>query len=359
MKLQSTCYSLIGLVGLLCLQAGLPSQAAADEIGKDCHPAPPLRFKSNKQLSNKLLKGKAFFTKNLSADAVFKSFEILPYQDYQEKYGDIGTRCDTSLNRMVAVLVVDYPKGLFSRVVYSKATATSVYDGQIGESLMFSTTGDMIAGGPSFLWDLHQQPKDNFSTTTPKSQLKNSTVDSGVKAIGSPATIYKSTEQMFGDADLVVVGKFSNEKIIVQPSQASRIELGHLDSEFSVTEVIKGKADSKLYVAQNGVIGATMAESKPMEGDRFFKAGDSYILFLKKPLPHEVKEAGDRNFYYLVGGYQGGYRVKNGKVYSRDIEELDLSKLSKAPPNPAYGHRVNRVELSAFVKYLKEIILSI
>jgi hypothetical protein len=80
---------------------------------------------------------------------------------------------------------------------------------------------------------------------------------------------------------------------------------------------------------------------------------------LKKPLPHEVKEAGDRNFYYLVGGYQGGYRVKNGKVYSRDIEELDLSKLSKAPPNPAYGHRVNRVELSAFVKYLKEIILSI
>jgi hypothetical protein len=144
MKLQSTCYSLIGLVGLLCLQAGLPSQAAADEIGKDCHPAPPLRFKSNKQLSNKLLKGKAFFTKNLSADAVFKSFEILPYQDYQEKYGDIGTRCDTSLNRMVAVLVVDYPKGLFSRVVYSKATATSVYDGQIGESLMFGTTGDMI-----------------------------------------------------------------------------------------------------------------------------------------------------------------------------------------------------------------------
>jgi hypothetical protein len=358
MKLKSSLHPLIGLSCLVSLQAIVPGRALADEVGRGCaQPTKenPLRFAANDRLSAKKFKTKAFFLRGLRSDAVLQSFEIITFKKYSEKYQS-GVTCGISLNRMVAVWVIDYPKGLKTdRAEYSSARIMAVRDALTGEGIADEISGKVTKSfGPSVVFPT--QATDNSSSPVLKTQLNNAFIDSGVKAFGSPSTIYENTEQMFGDADLVVVGKFSTEQIIVQVAPSSEGGLGHFDSGFTVTEVIKGKAETKLYVAQNGVIGATEAGSKPMEGDRFFKAGDSYILFLKKPLPHEVKAVGDRNFYYLVGGYQGGYRVKNGKVYSRDIEELDLAKLSKAPPNPAYGHRVDGVEVNSFVKYLKEII---
>ena len=179
---------------------------------------------------------------------------------------------------------------------------------------------------------------------------------------------------MAAAADVIVKGTFTGEKLVVQrsvpidyPPRASgnspaplrdpklidQIELGHLDSAFNVSEVIKGRAVSKLYIAQSGLIAATPSASKPVLGDSFFKGGNSYILFLKKPQAHEIKSAGGRSFYYTIGAYQGGHRIKNGKVYTRDIEDLDSARLSKAPDNEGYGYRINGADLNSVLRDLK------
>jgi hypothetical protein len=203
---------------------------------------------------------------------------------------------------------------------------------------------------------------------------KNTPEDQGITMSGSVAVAYYSMDQMATDADVIVAGTFSDEKILVPmskfvdfpsrnpktleaaPRDSSLInqnELGHLDSGFNISEVIKGNVNSKIYVAQNGVMATTPAASKPVSGDRFFKGGDSYILFLKKALPHSVKNAGGRSFYYVVGAYQGGYRIRNGKVYSRDIEDLDSAKLSKSPTDLGYGHRMNGVDVNSVMQELR------
>ena len=53
-----------------------------------------------------------------------------------------------------------------------------------------------------------------------------------------------------------------------------------------------------------------------MEEDTFFQPGNTYILFLVKPLPHEIDLAG-KDFYWVTGASQGAFCVKNKKVYSR------------------------------------------
>jgi hypothetical protein len=203
------------------------------------------------------------------------------------------------------------------------------------------------------------------------SSLANIKTDSQVS--GSVAAIYKNADDMLKDADLVVTGSFTGNKIAIPaskplnlPPRASensvapprdpnliyQVSLGHLDSEFRVAEIIKGQSASQIHIAQSGMI-TTLSESKPMSGDRFFKGGDSYVLFLNKALPHEIKNAGGRDFYYLVGAYQGGYRIKNGKAYSRDIEDLDSARAIPTELAPGYGHRVNGTDVSQLLQDLR------
>lgn len=193
------------------------------------------------------------------------------------------------------------------------------------------------------------------------------------KVSGSVATIYKNTDEMLADADLVVTGSFTGKQVAVPtsqplnlPARASensvapsrdpnliyQVELGHLDSEFRIAEVISGQSGSQIYIAQSGMI-ITPSQSKSVSGDRFFKSGDSYILFLKKAQSHEIKNAGGRELYYLVGAYQGGYRIKNGRAYSRDIENLDSAKPVPPELNPSYGHQVNGADVNQLLQDLR------
>ncbi len=113
------------------------------------HKANPIRLPGNQNVSRDRLKTQEAFIKGLSPDAVFVSFAVMTYGESQ-KYVD-GALCDISLNRIVAVAVVDYPKGIpFGRVSYSKASSTLVFDAITGIGIASATTGDMIGGGPMF-----------------------------------------------------------------------------------------------------------------------------------------------------------------------------------------------------------------
>ena len=208
-----------------------------------------------------------------------------------------------------------------------------------------------------------------------RSRVANLGTDGGdVQISGSIAVVYQNTNQMIADADVIVTGTFTGEQIVVprtkpvdypprasgdaptpprDPKLIDQVELGHLDSAFNVSEVVKGQVGSKVYVAQSGVIGATAATSKPISEGPFFTAGNSYILFLKKPQAHEIRNAGGRSFYYAVGAYQGAYRIKNGKVYTRDIENLDSARLPKVPNNSGYGYRINGADLNVMLQELR------
>jgi hypothetical protein len=142
------------LMGLVCsssLVTIAPQPALAESVGQGCAQptkTKPLRFSGNQQLPQKAFKSKAFFIKRQSSpDSVLVSFEMLSFKKYQKKYQVGDTPCEVSLNRMVAIVVTDHPKGLETGMTsYSKARATRVYDAQTGDLIMLSTVGDRIGG---------------------------------------------------------------------------------------------------------------------------------------------------------------------------------------------------------------------
>jgi hypothetical protein len=151
MKLKTFLYSLISLSCLVSLQAMVPGRAFADEVSKGCPPpskANPLRLPANNHLLPKQLKSKAFFTKGLRPDAVFVSFEILTAKKLTKKEPQIGIFCDTSLNRQIAVLIADYPKGYSNGFTdFSRARAMYLFDAQTGGVIGDSVSGTPIGGG--------------------------------------------------------------------------------------------------------------------------------------------------------------------------------------------------------------------
>jgi hypothetical protein len=138
------------MCGIVVLTTAYP--VLAESVGPGCaQPTKvnPIRRPDNQNVSRDRFKTQAGFIKGLSPDAVFVSFAVMTYGESQ-KYVD-GAVCDISLNRMVAVAVVDYPKGIpFGRVSYSKASSTGVFDAVTGIGIASATSGDMIGGGPLF-----------------------------------------------------------------------------------------------------------------------------------------------------------------------------------------------------------------
>jgi hypothetical protein len=160
MNRRTTLYPLMGLICFISLQSDM-ALAGSNEIGMPgCDrtaKSPPLRYPGNKNLPQKKFKPKAFFTKGIAADAVLVSYEMLTYKAYQKKYDPNVTQCEISPDRMLAVLVVDYPKGLKTRrPVYSKAHTVSAFDAQTAQGLSFSSSGDEV--GESSLPD-HPHPQ--------------------------------------------------------------------------------------------------------------------------------------------------------------------------------------------------------
>jgi len=162
-------------------------------------------------------------------------------------------------------------------------------------------------------------------------------------SLGATAVSYQTTDDLLATSNLVVCGKFTGKPLLSplrrgpdlptassedrepparDPNLIYQRDPGHRDLAFVVQEVLKGdKTTKQIFVGQRGAIDQiTTADTvRSVEGDTLFKPGDSYILFLVKPLPHETKLAG-REFYWVAGAVQGAYRLKNKKVYSRNVE---------------------------------------
>jgi hypothetical protein len=175
--------------------------------------------------------------------------------------------------------------------------------------------------------------------------LKNSKQNSRqLRSCGTPSKFYTNINQLIDDSDFIVLGTFSknikitnitkSQSLVLQKlekksrksltsSEVNQIlslrDPGHRDIEFMPLEILKGQAiNSPIIIAQRGAIAqeTTVDTAKPTEGDTFFQPGETYILFLVKPLSHEIL---DRNFYWITGASQGAFFVKNQKVYSRNF----------------------------------------
>jgi hypothetical protein len=135
------------ICGIAVLATAHP--ALAKSVGPGCAQptkASPIRLPGNQNVSRDRFKTQEAFIKGLSPDAVFVSFAVMTY-DESQKYVD-GALCDISLNRMVAVGIVDYPKGLQGfRTRYSKARTISIADALTGTGIASSVSGDAIDSG--------------------------------------------------------------------------------------------------------------------------------------------------------------------------------------------------------------------
>jgi hypothetical protein len=144
------------LMSVFCGTAVLATAhpALAESVGLGCAQptkANPIRLPGNQNVSRDRFKTQEAFIKGLSPDAVFVSFAVMTYGESQ-KYVD-GAVCDISLNRMVAVGVVDYPKGLQGfRTRYAKARAISIADAFTGIGIASSVSGDAIDSGRSLFY---------------------------------------------------------------------------------------------------------------------------------------------------------------------------------------------------------------
>jgi hypothetical protein len=142
------------LLSVVCGTAVLATAhpVLAKSVGLGCAQptkANPIRLPGNQNVSRDRFKTHEAFIKGLSPDAVFVSFAVMTYGESQ-KYVD-GALCDISLNRMVAVGVVDYPKGLQGfRTRYSQARTISIADALTGIGIASSVSGDQIEGGSMF-----------------------------------------------------------------------------------------------------------------------------------------------------------------------------------------------------------------
>ena len=85
-------------------------------------------------------------TKSLAPGSVLEKFEMIVYQDYLKKYtiGTLGAT-DVSPDRMVAVMVVNFPRGLVGdHAEYSSARVVAALDALTGQTISYELTGKSI-----------------------------------------------------------------------------------------------------------------------------------------------------------------------------------------------------------------------
>jgi hypothetical protein len=116
----------------------------------------PIRLPANKDLPRNVFRSKESFMKEIPTGAAMSGFEMTSYKDYVNRYipGSIGAT-DVSPDRMVAVVVVDYPKGFVGEHgIYASARITAVRDALTGQVIAYELvpgktikyTGPNIAG---------------------------------------------------------------------------------------------------------------------------------------------------------------------------------------------------------------------
>lgn len=108
-------------------------------------PSQPLRLLGNKGLSPDRFIKKEFYQSRMKPGAVLRTVETMTYGEYMLKYGDgASVPFDTSPDRMVSVLTVDFPNGLEAENAdYSNARVISARDAETGDYFSHITVGNI------------------------------------------------------------------------------------------------------------------------------------------------------------------------------------------------------------------------
>lgn len=180
------------------------------------------------------------------------------------------------------------------------------------------------------------EKKDASVADVATKQPPTAKVKPEIKTSGQLANNYKSVDELIAASDIVVLGKFTGNPKIVLPNEgpplpprsaenAERAPLdpvvinqilaardpGYRAMMFMPIKTLKGSTNGALNVGQRGAF--TEVYTAPDEGDNFFQAGDTYVLFLK------LEPSRSDNFYWITGAVQGAFRVNNGQVNSRHV----------------------------------------
>jgi hypothetical protein len=134
---------------------GFPSSDSDAKSVEQLNKPLPIRLPANSGLPSTAFKAKESFMKGIPANAIMTKFEMTPYKGYVQKYAPAGTvgMSDVSPDRMVAVVVVDFPKGFVGQYnEFSNARLTTAYDAVTGQVISYELLGTPIRSfGPSFI----------------------------------------------------------------------------------------------------------------------------------------------------------------------------------------------------------------
>jgi len=131
---------------------------------------------------------------------------------------------------------------------------------------------------------------------------------------------YLSLDQLFDDAQLVVLGTFTGN-IQVQNLEPGDPSAGNIQlREFTPETWIKGTVSAPVWVALHAREDPITGKWIGTAGEALYRLNARYVLFLNKSL------RGD--YYWTTGAWQGSFGVKNGKVWSRaELGESDPSAI--------------------------------
>ncbi len=122
---------------------------------------------------------------------------------------------------------------------------------------------------------------------------------------GSYAVGYDSLEQLKTDSSAVVLGKIG---AVARVDKDFPPQLGSTYFLFDVTQPVRPKGvtlPQQITVRQYRY--ADGRTTRELHEDPVMKVGEEYVLFLKL--------SDDKQFYWITGGPQGRFAVRNGKVY--------------------------------------------
>jgi len=154
---------------------------------------------------------------------------------------------------------------------------------------------------------------------------------------------YLTVDEVEMASEIIVVGVFEDkEHILKQGLSQKPVEPGHRDLMFHVTDTIKGKTETDIWVAQRVAFNSNGTVAGPIEGDTLFISGNKYVLFLNLAIS-STRQGYD--FYWVTGATQGAFLVVDDKVYSRN-------NIGEIPEE--IGPTVQSVPLEQFIADLKE-----
>lgn len=180
----------------------------------------------------------------------------------------------------------------------------------------------------------------SYKNSVAVSQLSTVKIKPKIKIALEFANNYKNIDELIAVSDVVVFGKFTGNPQIVLPSKGllplswkqntqrrpldpaiinqilTSREPGHRTMTFIPTQIFKGSTSKAITVGQRGVF--TEAKNAPNKGDRFFQAGDAYVLFLT------LEPSRSDNFYWTTGAVQGAFQVKSDRVNFSQIKSESL-----------------------------------